>query len=224
MEVTRYAPGHEARAMSLTLSASVVALAVAGIIFAAPAVVTRIITNGPLITYSVPIPPEPRPLPKPEHAPRHHEAAPRPRPDQSAQIATRIEPGPIFVAGDPIASEPLPGGAANGTGGAAIADPPPVPPVFAEPSVDPRYARDFQPPYPAEERRLGNAGLVQVRVLIGTDGRVKAIELVSSPGPAFFEVTRRQALGRWRFRPATRDGVPIERWRVMRVNFVLTDE
>jgi len=85
--------------------------------------------------------------------------------------------------------------------------------------ADPRYARDFQPDYPAGERRMGNEGKVVIRVLIGPDGRVKQVERVSAASAAFWQVTERQALSRWRFRPATRDGVAIESWRTMTVRF-----
>lgn len=227
MEVTRYAPGDEARAGSLLLSAAVVALAVTGIILAAPDVVTRIIVRGPLVTYPVPIPPEPQPIPDPkpvQHNTAKPDPQPRPDPAQPKPLIDVPQNGPIFTGTGPVSLDPPPA-SGSGTGAGIAADPPtPAPPVFIEPVTDPRYAREFQPPYPAEERRLGNAGLVVVRVLIGTDGRVKMVELVSSASPAFFDATRRQALARWRFRPATRDGVPIERWRTMRVNFVLTDE
>ncbi|MBX9731987.1 MAG: energy transducer TonB [Sphingomonas sp.] len=56
-------------------------------------------------------------------------------------------------------------------------------------------------------------------MLIGIDGRVSAVERVSATSDDFFETTRRTALSKWRFRPATRDGAPVERWRVMRVTF-----
>ena len=58
-----------------------------------------------------------------------------------------------------------------------------------------------------------------MRVLIGTDGRVKAVELVSSDSPGVFEETRRRALARWRFKPATRGGVAEESWKEMTVRF-----
>lgn len=58
-----------------------------------------------------------------------------------------------------------------------------------------------------------------MKVLVGIDGRVKAVELVSADDPGFAEATRRQALRHWRFRPATRDGVPVESWRTMTVRF-----
>ena len=86
---------------------------------------------------------------------------------------------------------------------------------------DPR-AR-FQPDYPASERRSGIEGVVVVRVLIGADGRVKAVQQVRAASDAFFEATRKQALARWRFTPATHDGVPVESWRTMTVRFRLEE-
>jgi protein TonB len=70
---------------------------------------------------------------------------------------------------------------------------------------------------------MGNPGKVTVRVLIGTDGRVKQVEPVTATSDAFFRATRDQALRRWRFRPGTRDGVPQEAWRTMSVTFVMAD-
>jgi len=96
---------------------------------------------------------------------------------------------------------------------------PPSPPQIVDASLDPRYASRFQPEYPPSLARNEVEGVVVVRVLIGTDGRVKAVEQVSSREPAFFAATQRQALSQWRFRPATRDGVAVESWRTMTVRF-----
>ena len=85
--------------------------------------------------------------------------------------------------------------------------------------LDGRFAGAFQPDYPASEQRRGIEGVVKVRVLIGTHGRVKAVELVSTDSPGFFEETRRRALAKWRFKPATRGGVAEESWKVMTVRF-----
>ncbi|AGH49946.1 MULTISPECIES: energy transducer TonB [Sphingomonas] len=94
---------------------------------------------------------------------------------------------------------------------------PPTAPVLTDAVIDPRVP--FQPDYPARMARQEIEGVVVVRVLIGADGRVKAVEQVSATDPAFFEATKRQALRAWRFRPATRDGVAVESWRTMRVKF-----
>jgi protein TonB len=98
------------------------------------------------------------------------------------------------------------------------------PAIIIGANIDPRYASSFQPAYPAIEIRGGNAGRVTVKVLIGVDGRVKDIEKVSAASESFWEATRRQALAKWRFKPATRDGEPYETWKTMNVSFVLNQE
>lgn len=109
------------------------------------------------------------------------------------------------------------------TGGGEAVHATPAPPPLIAAVVDPRYARDFQPDYPAMEIRSGFEGTVSVRVLIGADGRVKQVEQVGAGNPSFFNATRRQALARWRFKPATRGGVPLESWKTMTVRFVLSE-
>jgi protein TonB len=101
--------------------------------------------------------------------------------------------------------------------------PKPIPPLIgAQP--DPRYANQFQPEYPGQEIRMNRDGTVSVRVLIGTDGRVKAVEQIRATSTAFFEATRRHALSKWRFKPATRGGEPQESWKTMNVRFELSEQ
>lgn len=99
---------------------------------------------------------------------------------------------------------------------------PPRTPVFAQALPDPRYARDFQPNYPPSMQRMDMEGSVTVRVKIGADGRVLSVERLSAASDAFWDATRDQALRKWRFRPATRDGAPVESERVMTVHFQIT--
>lgn len=107
--------------------------------------------------------------------------------------------------------------------------PPPPPaepvrdPVRRDASVDPRFAHLLQPPYPTSEQRAERTGSVRLRVTIGADGRVKAVEMISATNEAFWEVARQQALSRWRFRPATLDGRPVESTKVMTIQFRLAD-
>lgn len=126
----------------------------------------------------------------------------------------------------------IPPGAGNSgliapPGGGIVEQPPQQPPVrqpvLTAAKVHPGYAGALQPTYPPGMIREAREGVVIVRVLIGTDGRVKALEPVSSDGDAFLAATRKQALGKWRFLPATRDGEPVEGWREMTVRFRLPD-
>lgn len=167
---------------------------------------------------------------------------PKPEPIEETKpvVATKLPPVVVpkpLVPIEPVALDPKPfvitpipspaSGSEAGLDPLPILSPVPTPtpsPVLAKPQVDARYARDFQPPYPPSEQRAGREGLVSVRVLIGVDGRVKQIERIAAASDAFWAVTQRQALARWRFRPATRDGVPVEAWRDMTVRFVMPVE
>lgn len=96
-------------------------------------------------------------------------------------------------------------------------------PVFKGAQINPRYRGALQPAYPPGMIREEREGVVTVRVLIGIDGHVKALEALRADAPAFLEATRKQALAKWHFLPATRDGVPVESWREMTVRFELPD-
>ena len=89
--------------------------------------------------------------------------------------------------------------------------------------VDSRFAHLLQPQYPLAEQRAQRGGTVVIRVTIGTDGRVRAATRVSATSDAFWEAAERQALNRWRFRPATVDGRPVESSKTMTVHFRIED-
>lgn len=97
--------------------------------------------------------------------------------------------------------------------------PKPPMPVFKAAFRDPRFARDFQPDYPVGKLRLEIEGSATVRVLVGTDGRVKQVQIVKASDPDFAKATEKQALRAWRFKPATRDGIAVEDWQTLTVRF-----
>ncbi|MDZ3832095.1 MAG: TonB family protein [Sphingopyxis sp.] len=164
------------------------------------------------------------PLANPDPAPLPPEAKPRSPSAQTPVVAPPTPLPPITDTGvtiEPIAIDgpTVDTGMGTGTDRGGVFDPPPPPPPLVLAKVDPRFARLFQPDYPAREQRAEMEGSVTVRVLIGTDGRVKAVEQLRSDSPGFFEATRRQALSKWRFKPATRGGVAEESWKEMTVRF-----
>ncbi|WP_137752325.1 energy transducer TonB [Sphingopyxis sp. L1A2A] len=190
-------------------AALVVAVALSPMIMEAPPKSKPM--QGTLIELTKPLDPPP-PQPSEEVQPTEKVAsatdAVKPIVDTSSLSDNRVDEGPVVVDLRPIDPGPP----------ARPADPPPAPRlVFAE--LDPRYAGAFQPDYPASEQRREIEGVAKVRVLIGTDGRVKAVELVSTDSPGFFAETKRRALAKWRFTPATRGGVAEESWKVMTVRF-----
>jgi periplasmic protein TonB len=85
--------------------------------------------------------------------------------------------------------------------------------------IHPKYRDALQPEYPPGLIRQEIEGSVTLRVLVGTDGRVKAIEPLRFDDAELLKATQAHALRKWRFLPATRDGAPVESWREMTVRF-----
>ena len=166
-----------------------------------------------------PIAGDPPPPIHPKPRPQHQRADPDPRPQQPPDITRTIIDIPTGTGWPPLPPEP-PVGSGAGDGGTQVVLPPE--PVLTAVGLDPRFAGVLQPPYPAALERAEIEGSVTVRVQIGPDGRVTAVEPVRADDPAFFASTRDWALKRWRFRPATRDGVPIAAWITKTVRFQIT--
>jgi protein TonB len=166
---------------------------------------------------SPPPPPDPKPQPKAEaptelvYTPPHPQV---PVPPVDTFPTTETPPPPLTEPN--VGKAPDPGPVLTP---AVVAKP-----VMVDAFIDPRYQGLLQPPYPPEEQRAGNSGRVVLRVLVGTDGRVKQVEKVLAASDAFFAAAQRQALGKWRFKPATKDGVPIEQWKTMSLRFVLNEQ
>ena len=162
----------------------------------------------PLITYPVADTPPP-----PEQAQPETDAKPLPQPKSHPTIVEKpiIPPPPtgFTMKGD---DRTVMDGAWTGTITQPDIPPPPQPVLTM-----------FQPDYPGAMIRQGMEGKVVVRVTIGTDGRVIDIERLSAADEAFWIATQRQALRKWRFRPATRDGVPVSSTKVLTVHFRLAD-
>jgi len=168
------------------------------------------------------VPPRQEPPPEPRHqtnptrqrqTPVYVPPRPPARPNEDDHLATTATENHDRV----IPTE--------GAGQVGPIDPPqPVHrPVRLAAQVDPRFRDALQPLYPPAEQRREHEGSVQVRIVISPEGRVVSIERLSATSDAFWEATRRQALGHWRFRPATEDGRPVEAVMTMTVTFRLTD-
>jgi periplasmic protein TonB len=129
-------------------------------------------------------------------------------------------PGPTTTEKEADSGTPLDGTGGDDDATEIVRDlPKPPMPVFKAAFRDPRFARDFQPDYPVGKLRLEIEGSATVRVLVGTDGRVRQVQIVKASDPDFAKVTEKQALRAWRFKPATRDGVPVEDWQTLTVRF-----
>ena len=216
MYADRYAPRRLNRG-SMGMSVGIVGGLVAAAMLS-PTVISHLPSDKPLEVYVVKPTPTPPPdrLPKPEHRTKAQDSPVIDKPIVTPPTA----PDKPYVAPpeQPFTGQP---DTTGGTGTSTVIDPPKPPPVITGTQVDPRYARDFQPLYPPAEQRAGRDGVVTVKVLVGVDGRVVRAEQVMATSDEFWRVTLKQALARWRFKPATRDGVPFEQWRTMTVRFNL---
>ncbi|MDB5671097.1 MAG: TonB family protein [Alphaproteobacteria bacterium] len=174
----------------------------------------------PIVVKLIKDPPPPPPnVPPPPH----------PRTPQQVSVIDTVKPivplpqKPVVADIRPLDLPPLP---YVRPGNETVLPPLPPPPVFRDPvrsgaEIDSRSP--LQPPYPASAQREGAEGSVQVRVSIGADGRVKAVEKVRASRDDFFVATERQALRYWRFKPALLDGKPIESSKLMSVTFRLDE-
>ncbi|MBB5711207.1 TonB family protein [Sphingomonas xinjiangensis] len=222
MQADRYTPP-KSRTVSFGAAFLINGVIIAGLMFSAP----HVLPGAPetiLQTENIPLPPVPPPEPpKPQPKVEQRDIAQAPAP--------YIPPAPIPVPQAPVLDGtdrlpldlPPPGPVAQPgpTTTGAVETPKPVVLPLVGATQDPRYARDFQPEYPSNELRAQRDGVVVVRVRIGVDGRVKEVQQLSATSPAFFEATRRQALAKWRFKPATRGDVPQESWKQITARFLI---
>lgn len=92
----------------------------------------------------------------------------------------------------------------------------------APPGVDPT-ALNTPPRYPPEAVRRGQQGIVQLRVLVATDGSAVTVEVAQSSGSALLDRAAREAVATWRFRPAQQTGITIPTLLPVSLSFSLID-
>lgn len=217
MYADRNARSSGVNAGSLVAAVAINAAVIGALVFSAP-VIDAIRQRPTLRIENIPLdPPPPEAVEPPPRAATEQRAAATPeRPDTSAALLPTA-PSDGFVV-PPLPLPPLP---PIVPGGEITRADPPAPPVIVDARPDPRYARQMQPVYPPGERRAEREGQVTVRVTIGSDGRVLAAECLAATSAEFCRATRQQALSKWRFQPATRDGIATEATKEMTVRFEL---
>ena len=119
------------------------------------------------------------------------------------QIEIAAPPPPRAITAIPKAIDPVPVSRPAAALGMAASPPAPVPPRSIA-------ATHTIPPYPPLSRRLGEEGLVGLRLVIGTDGRVQVAHIEQSSGSERLDKAAREWVEQhWRYRPASRDGRPV---------------
>jgi periplasmic protein TonB len=94
---------------------------------------------------------------------------------------------------------------------------PPQPPVetHAKPvlvhvgTIDPAMLiHRVEPIYPPLARQTHRGGRVELRAIIGTDGTIQSLQIVASD--PLFDLSARDAVQQWRYRPTILNGQPVE--------------
>ena len=167
----------------------------------------------PLVITPIPIPDDPPPV-SPASQPE------RPRQQETVTRTERVIPDDFSTITDrrEAVIPTIPEGPPGPIQYARVE--PPLPSIRREARL---LTGDLQPPYPLVEERAQRGGVVRVRVHIGANGRVIRVDRLDATSNAFWRATERQALSRWRFRPATLDGRPVETSKVMTVTFRIED-
>ena len=81
------------------------------------------------------------------------------------------------------------------------------------------YLPGLNPVYPVESQEAGEQGVVVVSVSVDANGKAVDVRVVKSSGSSRLDRSARQAVQRHRFKPATRDGIPIPYKYKFNVNF-----
>ena len=84
------------------------------------------------------------------------------------------------------------------------------------------YGSRTQVAYPVQALRNREQGTVILSVLVGADGSVLGVEIEKSSGSRSLDRAAREAVGKWRFHPATRNGIAHSAWASVPVTFNLS--
>ena len=73
---------------------------------------------------------------------------------------------------------------------------------YASPAVPPRLVRNTPPSYPTAEKNAGIQGTANLHLLVGKDGSVEEVTVISSSGNANLDQAALNACYKWRFTTA----------------------
>lgn len=179
---------------------------------ASPMFVSLVAPTSPAPT-APPPPPEPVPLAKkPTPTTPLISAAPAPAPAVFTTPANEPEPipptPPVLAVAPPTPPAP-------------VAPPAPPPPPKNIPASAIQYLEPPAPEYPRLSRRLGEAGLVVVRVYVDEAGLPRSVQLAQSSGFARLDEAALAGVQRARFKPYSENGVPTAGWARIPIPFEL---
>lgn len=125
------------------------------------------------------------------------------------------ELGPVIAGGDPNARSPMEAKKPEPTQRSA-------PQHISEGVMEAALLHKVQPQYPKLAQITHVSGTVQLRAIIGTDGRIRELEVLS--GNALLQPAAVAAVREWRYRPTMLNGQAVEVETLITVNFILGQE
>ncbi|GAB2580412.1 hypothetical protein GCM10027034_09260 [Ramlibacter solisilvae] len=169
-----------------------------------------------MITPPAPKTEPPPPLPQPKVTPEKQPVAKRTPAPQAA-------PQPLAI------TDPTP--APNAPTGTLMSQPPapslssapaaPAAPAVQLPSTEADYLQNPKATYPPMSRRMGEQGMVLVRVLVGADGQPQKAELKRTSGYERLDKSALEYVMKCRYVPGKVGGVAQAMWYDAPVNYVL---
>jgi len=81
--------------------------------------------------------------------------------------------------------------------------------IYTSVDVNPVPVKTPPPNYPSEMKRAGVGGIVAVTIVINEKGTVDSARVAKSSNPAF-EPPALEAVKKWVFKPAKKDGAPVK--------------
>jgi periplasmic protein TonB len=152
------------------------------------------------------------------------------RPQNSSSADFQNGEGPSLRSGfdfNPNDSGPLiPGGDPNNRMPIEMKKPelpkPVGPRQMSEGVMEAALIHKVQPEYPALARIAHVSGTVRLRAIIGMDGRIRELEVLS--GSSFLQAAAIAAVRGWRYRPTLLNGQAVEVETLITVNFVLDQQ
>ncbi len=145
--------------------------------------------------------------------------------ESSPDEAPGISPGPAFGSTDIPGGGSGPGGPVPGGSnfGPAISIPPPPPAEkprrLSEGVMEAALIHKVQPQYPAVARLMHLEGTVRLQAIIGKDGSVRELQVLS--GNPILVQAAFAAVREWRYEPTQLNGEPVEVETYITVNFIL---
>jgi len=160
--------------------------------------------------------PKPEPQPKPQTAPKPQQK-PKPTPKPLAKPLPKAPPSEKAVSAPKVQPTPPPARTAKTTPAKTA----PAAPAIQPPSAEAQGLNNKAPLYPQLSRKKKEQGTVLLLILVKADGTVAEIKLKTSSGYSRLDQAARQAVKRWQFQPALKEGQPIDFWYELPLKFSL---